>query len=94
MNWTIFSLYSAPPPGRGTGHTKPPRKKREPTTNWAIYFAIVVFVIIIIGFIVIIIKFFRKEMCDFFKKKPSTQNQEVSFTNIAANSTDTLDTET
>lgn len=64
------------------------------STNWAIYFAIVVCIIIIIGFIFIIIKFFRKQMCDFFGKKPPPQERAVSFTNIEAKSTETLDTQT
>lgn len=64
------------------------------STNWAIYFAIVVCIIIIIGFIFIIIKFFRKQMCDFFEKKPPPQERAVSFTNIEAKSTETLDTQT
>lgn len=62
------------------------------STNWAIYFAIVVCIIIIIGFIFIIIKFFRKQMCDFIGKKPPPQERAVSFTNIEAKSTETLDT--
>ncbi|XP_061184515.1 uncharacterized protein LOC133192538 [Saccostrea echinata] len=85
------STTPAPPPNRGTGHANTPKTKKK-STNWAIYFAIVVCIIIIIGFIVIIIKFFRKQMCDFFTKKPPQQSEKATFSNIAANSTDTLNT--
>lgn len=80
----------APPPKRNTNHENRPKMKTS--TNWAIYFAIVVCIIIIIGFIFIIIKFFRKQMCDFIGKKPPPQERAVSFTNIEAKSTETLDT--
>ncbi|XP_062586430.1 uncharacterized protein LOC134248031 [Saccostrea cucullata] len=82
----------APPPNRGTGHANSPKKIKS-STNWAIYFAIVVCIIIIIGFIVIIIKFFRKQMWDFFTKKPPQQTEKATFSDIAANSTDTLETQ-
>lgn len=85
-------FFSAPPPNRKTNHAD--RPKMEKSTNWVIYFAIVVCIIIIIGFIFIIIKFFRKQMCDFFGKKPPPQERAVSFTNIEAKSTETLDTQT
>lgn len=83
-------FFSAPPPKRNTNHENRPKMKTS--TNWAIYFAIVICIIIIIGFIFIIIKFFRKQMCDFIGKKPPPQERAVSFTNIEAKSTETLDT--
>lgn len=89
---TCQPTTQAPPPNRNTNHANRPKMKAS--TNWAIYFAIVVCIIIIIGFIFIIIKFFRKQMCDFFGKKPPPQERAVSFTNIEAKSTETLDTQT
>lgn len=86
----LLVFFSAPPPKRNTNHENRPKMKTS--TNWVIYFAIVVCIIIIIGFIFIIIKFFRKQMCDFIGKKPPPQERAVSFTNIEAKSTETLDT--
>nr|XP_022321674.1 uncharacterized protein LOC111123559 [Crassostrea virginica] len=92
-NDTCLPTTPVPPPIRNTNRPDSPKGKKN-STNWAIYFAIVVCIIIIIGFIIIIIKFFRKEMFDFFAKKPRQPEPAVSFSNIAAKSTETLNTTT